>query len=64
MYLYRRGSTWYSRVPVPDSLKQFLPSSSLRYSLRTASIKKARQRSRLIVAKIHGIDRPWIIDLY
>ena len=55
MYLYRPGSIWYSRVSVPDSLKQFLPSSSLRYSLRTASIKKARQRSRLIVAKIHGI---------
>ena len=53
-YLYQRGSYWYVRIPNTTSAP--LP-SSLRYSLKTSSLREARHRSRLIVGSIHTMFR-------
>ena len=53
-YLYQRGAYWYVRIPNTTSAQ--LP-SSLRYSLRTSSLRDARHRSRLIISTIHNIFR-------
>ena len=53
-YLYQRGAYWYVRIPNTTSAP--LP-SSLRYSLKTSSLREARHRSRLIVGSIHTMFR-------
>ena len=53
-YLYQRGSYWYVRIPNTTSAP--LP-SSLRYSLKTSSLRETRHRSRLIVGSIHTMFR-------
>ena len=53
-YLYQRGSYWYVRIPNTTSAP--LP-SSLRYSLKTSSLREARHRSRLIVGPVHTMFR-------